>query len=198
MHFARTVDRSAAMIAADRRAAGLWLRPTFRLEGGRLVHEPPADTEAFVKLQDDEIRTTMGGSRVRRLPRRWFVGSMIGDVCKRLRQFQRRGTDESTVLDTRTIDVNLAILRELADETRSAGATLALVDASLYLNPTSSLPATLERFCRENAIRYVDLSADLRAAAEAGTPTRWPHDAHFNEAGNAIFAAAMHRALAKS
>jgi hypothetical protein len=42
----------------------------------------------------------------------------------------------------------------------------------------------------------VPLAEPLLAANRGGRPTRWPHDGHFNEAGNEIFADALYAWMA--
>ncbi|MBI1851147.1 MAG: hypothetical protein HYR85_12460 [Planctomycetes bacterium] len=191
MHFARTIDRYAAAGPFTGRSSHLWIRPTFRLDDGVLVREPAADYDAFVKLQDDVIRTKMGGSRVCLRKRKLFVLSFAADLWKRLRTYQRK-TEIENLADA-TIDLNLAILAELGRQTKRAGARLAIVDASRYFSRASRLPEILERFAGAHDFGYVALSSDLLAANAKGIATCWPHDTHFNEAANEIFAEAMHR-----
>ena len=57
----------------------LWIRPTFRLQDGRLVREPAADYEAFITAQWELIAGEFGGSRIRRRET-----SVLGHLAKTL------------------------------------------------------------------------------------------------------------------
>jgi hypothetical protein len=176
----------------------MWVRPTFRLDGDTLVREPAADFDEFVRLRRELIESEFGGRRTRRR-----VGSFIVHQLKQLGLW-RSGESARSVggwgaepIDVESmIAVNLRILEELGRDVRASGARFVIVDLSGYAASVKTLSATLARLCSEHGFGYVQLGKHLRLANRRGVRTRWPHDGHFNEAANEIFATAMHEWLA--
>ena len=100
-------------------------------------------------------------------------------------------------VDKPILDLNLRILAELGRQAERSDARMILVDVSRYFSNTGRfLPEALQGFCARRGFGYVDLSEPMLAANDAGVSTRWRHDAHFNGAGNEIFARAMFEWLA--
>jgi hypothetical protein len=197
-HFARTVQRyESGAFRATRRTA-LWVRPTFRLVDGGLVAEPARDFDEFVRVHRELIATEFGGrrSRVREWSvlhhylARWRVGEGEASLAAALRDLGQVGEKPDEIRA-----VNLEVLRHLNASVRETGARLVLVDVSRYTSPTSDLPAVLSAFAAREGAGYVALWADLAAAHRAGRVTHWPHDGHFNETGNEVFATAMFESL---
>ncbi len=181
----RTVDRFESGAFASTSDRRLWVRPTFRLAGDELVREPARDFAEFQRAQAVLIENEFGGERSRVRER-----SVLGHYLEAW--FGERRDVFHDLGGKPALAVNRRILRELARQTRLAGSRLVLVDMSRYLGPESSLPAMLRAFAKREQIGYVDLSAALARANESGTPTRWKYDAHFNEAGNEVFASALY------
>jgi hypothetical protein len=177
----------------------LWIRPTFRLQNGSLIREPARDFDEFVTAQQHIIRTEFGGNRIRKRET-----SLLGHYLRHFWAVTPAATtiDRSNApvsgradLGTDTTDLNLRILQELGTQVRAAGAELVVVDLAAHFKGGGPLSRTLAQFCSENAFGYVALAGRLAMAKRQGIPTRWPHDGHLNEAGNEIFADAMHEWL---
>jgi lysophospholipase L1-like esterase len=182
---------------------GLWIRPTFRLQDGRLVREPAADYQAFVTAQSELIAGEFAGSRSRRRET-----SVLGHLAKALWSRNAaagkalappsapgpgvRASDAATLLA-----VNLRILEELAQQIENRGGRMVLADGGGYFDTPSGASEALKRLCSEHAIGYVPLGERLREANQSGRGTRWPHDGHFNEAGNQVFAESLSEWMAQ-
>ncbi len=92
--------------------------------------------------------------------------------------------------------LNLRILAELGRQVERSDARMIVVHVSRYFSPSDrSTPEALEEFCARRTLGYVELSELLLAANDAGISTRWPHDLHFNEAGNRLIATTVAEAL---
>ena len=205
--FRRTVTRYETGAFATNRGKSLWVRPTFRLEGERLVREPAADYDAFVESQKTLIANRFGGSRSRRRD-----SSLVSRVFQKWTALGQGGeVDTNAALPSKTaspteferysssdiVGVNMAVLEELRHQVVSSGATLTLVDLTQYIYPTAKkIPAKLRRYSAEQGVGFVPLSDRLREANENSVATKWAHDGHFNEDGNRIFAEAMFDSLA--
>ena len=95
------------------------------------------------------------------------------------------------------LQINLKVLEELGRRILRDGGQFAVVDASApFSNPSSTtsmhLSRALERLCAREGFGYVPLGGRMVQAARNGQRLRWKHDPHFNEAGNANFAEALH------
>jgi hypothetical protein len=199
IQMARTV-RSAEPGAFPATAhRSLDVRPTFGLGRNGLVRRPAKDYEAFVSAQREVIDGSFGGRRMRKRG-----GSLLLWVVGRLRELASRPSAVAGPIPARprwvvgepVLRVNLAVLEELARQTRASGARLVLVDASTYFVPgAEKQQRRLERLCDELGLGYIPLARDLNEANAEGVATRWRYDVHFNEAGNRIFAEAMVRWL---
>lgn len=170
----------------------LWVRPTFRLEGERLIREPARDYARFVAVREEIDRREFGGKSIRTRPVGWILPRVPAFLAGRLALLGGR-RDRLPQADEETVRLSLRVLEELATRVRSAGARLVVVDAIRYHEGTATLSERVRTLCAEEAIGYLDLSLDLLAANEKGIATHWRRDLHFNEAGNRIFADAMAR-----
>ncbi len=194
----RTISRYEFGGFGSTRNRRLWVRPVFRLEGDRLIEEPARDYEAFVGMQGEIMREGFDGNRMRRRDVGLVLGRAPDFLRERLRVLERmlggrsQAPPPMTVEDG-TVRINLRVIEALDESVGRSRARLALVDAVVYHGGEVALSRTLQRFCRERGIGYVPLSGALLARNARGIRTRWNHDAHFNEAGNAAFAEAMHR-----
>jgi hypothetical protein len=200
----RTMRKTEEGRFATTRKKELWIRPTFRLENDVLIREPARDFDEFVKVQEELRQQEFGGERILRRPRK----SMVVDFMKRIYNFglalnrklyssvDDRVLDSSLLeksdIDEQTLLVNLKVIEELGQEVGRRNGTLVIVDAARYSNSSDMLSQTIERFCTEKRFGYVPLSDYLLKANKNGIATRWVHDGHFNEAGNAIFAEAIY------
>ncbi len=180
----------------------LQARPMFRLVDGELRRSPPRDYEAFVAAQRQLIETEYGGARSRRrhysvlrecvggLRRGWPGGGCPGPAPAAPVLGQR------DPLAPGALELNLRILAELAKQVRTAGGKLILVDAARVEDlGRPRQRQRLMRFCAAHEIGYVPFHAELLEAYARGESLVWAHDIHFNEAGNARLAEAMHRWL---
>jgi len=69
---------------------------------------------------------------------------------------------------------------------------LVLVDISRYFGDDPAFAADMQTFASNNGFGYIALYRPLLAANQRGIATHWPHDDHFNETGNRIFARAVY------
>lgn len=206
-HLVRTVSRYEFGAFPASRDAKLWVRPTFRLQDGELIREPAEDFDQFCRIQQDLLDTEFSGHRSRR-KKRWIVASYVKDLTRALSGWVRRWehgpepTRPSPAVDPEAeaglLAVNMRIIEELARQAAEAGARLILVDASRYFGDDEAVSGALQEVCGTQGLGYVPLYADLLQANRDGIPTRWSHDAHFNEAGNEILAAALLDWIARS
>ncbi len=202
VHLTRTVQRYETGGFQETADRALWVRPTFRLEGGQLVREPAADFDEFVRVQDRLVQTDFGGRRTRRraatvlghfahvLWARYVTHAPVGPVWRLPLAGALPGPEA-------TLAINLAVLRELGLQVMSTGARLVVVDVARYFDPTADpLTAALAGLCNEQGYGYVALAEILRQSKQAGRPPSWVHDGHFNATGNALFADALYEWLA--
>jgi hypothetical protein len=173
----------------DEKRPRLWVRPTFRLEGGRLLREPARDYDKFVQAQREVVQRHYGGGRARRRPR----GLFLGPIAQRLSSLAPAPAAEPYPgMPEDTVAVNLAVLAELGRSVGAQGGRLAIADLLRYFEPADApVSARLQRLCAERGLGYIPVSDRLIAANREGVPTRWAHDGHFNEAGNRVFAEAI-------
>ena len=86
----------------------------------------------------------------------------------------------------------MRIIEELGRGVSDCGGRLAVLDASKYFGDDDIVSKKLTAFCDRNGFGYIPLHEDLLEANMNGVPTHWPHDGHFNEAGNMIAADAVY------
>jgi lysophospholipase L1-like esterase len=206
VHFHRTTNAFYAANASPQ-VKPVWLsvRPTFQVEQGVLVRQPPADLDALARAQKRLIEEDLGGSRIARYPARPFLPDLLRDLWWSRtgpgtgRILARDGTRgaEQNFLDGKTLRTNLKVIDVLRRAVEAQGARLLLADVSLFLEPDATrLPALLQDLCRRTDTGYLPLSDNLAAAARRGKRVRWVYDSHFNEAGNRVFADAVYRWIA--
>ncbi len=200
----RTVDPYESGAFPQTRQKKLRVRSVFRLEEGKLVLEPARDFQVFVETQTEVIRTEFGSrGRLRRrkgIFLKWTAGQAIRWGEENLLPFWRKGRHRhalprSSGLDPTVLEVNLSVLEQWGREIKEAGGKLVLVDALSYgtSSPVSSVSKIFRRLAARNEWGYIPLADELLEASEKGLSVHWPHDGHFNQAGNEIFAEAMHR-----
>jgi hypothetical protein len=181
--------------------SSLWVRPTFRIDDGRLLAEPARDFDRFVDAQDALIQTEFDGQRSRRkksqLLTLYFARQLKNDVSNliRTRDTHPKAANAASVSqpaeDAEAVGVGLQIIRALGKKVSDKGAKLIVLDVSRYLGDDDALSAELEKLCGENDYGYVPVDKELLNANLRGISTRWPHDGHLNDAGNEILAKAM-------
>ncbi len=207
LHMRRTTRAVKGGAFTSTRGRRLRIRPTFENRDGQLVRHPATDYAEFVELQEQLIRGEFNGSRMRRKPQSLSGHSMLGVLWSRVpslgeflgapRQGATPRRRAHVGVDEQILVLNLRILGELKRQVERSDAQLILVDVSRYFSHTSpALAEALQEFCARRRFGYEDLSEPMLAANDAGVSTRWRHDAHFNEAGNEIFARAMFEWLA--
>jgi hypothetical protein len=194
MHMRRTVDRYEIGAFKATQSSKLWVRPTFALEGDRLIREPAQDFERFEAAQQTLVENTFNGDRSRR--RTMLVtGYYLRDALQRLNAARTRKAPErkggSSEADAEQLAISLKIIEELGRNVERAGGRLIIVDVSEYLGRDVEVAAALEQLSRDKRFGYVPLSRQLNQANKSGIATRWPRDGHFNEAGNEILARAL-------
>jgi len=192
-HMERTVSRGGMVTQGSH---DLWTRPTFKLQSNELVLEPAGQFEEFIAAQQKLIRNELGGARMhkRKMPG-LFLRILLDDLNTRVTRLQRRlGAGSRTgELSKEDLAINMRILQELGASVQRAGAQLIVVDAVRYFRGKLELSTLIEEFCGENGIGYVNVSDDLIRKEDSGVSTTRAYDGHFNEVGNEVFAAAMHR-----
>jgi hypothetical protein len=202
-HMQRTVNKYEYGAFPTTAGERLWVRPTFRLDRDSLVREPARDYDRFVNIQEQLIASVFAGKRMRRMPLRLHTVDYVRPVlhamavrCGLRKDPVPAPVDQ--VPDSVLYAVNLRILQDLGRQVRDAGGALVLLDVSQYVEDDPSVSSTLKRFCGEEGFGYVPLYQDLMKANKAGVPTRWAHDFHFNEAGNAILARSLFHWIAQA
>jgi lysophospholipase L1-like esterase len=176
----------------------LRVRPIFRIQNDTLIRVPPKDYDALVKRQERTIGTVLDGKRIGRAEHRFFIGSLIAQfrgghgarmgVAKNPRAFR---------VKEKAFEVNLRVIEELGASAGKQGAQLIIADAFLYFNSATEEESTkLRDFCVAKGFGYVPLSRYLQAAIDAGISPRWKYDAHFNRAGNEMFAESLSQWIA--
>lgn len=182
------------------------IRPTFKVEGDKLIRIPARDYARFAAAQKELVRRDFGGLRVRKRRPGLFLApyfNQIGIVFKTIKRafifkikafigYKAQNNDAGR--DKAVLNINLRVIQELRNKAAAAGATLILVDPTTHFDPDmGSLSGEIMKFCALNHIPYIALSPELDRANQQGRPTRWRHDAHFNEEGNRIFAETLYR-----
>jgi lysophospholipase L1-like esterase len=182
----------------------LWIRPTFRVEGNTLIREPARDFEEFARLQDSVIQNEFGGRRSRRRTSLVTViyARRLYDRFDRWRQrrFGQRPDalpqpDAGPVIDANMLTTNLKVLEELGRQASAANSVLVVVDASQYFGEDASISTALQELCGRSSSVYIPFYKDLQQSYTNGIPVQWSHDGHLNEAGNAVLADALYRAI---
>jgi hypothetical protein len=198
LHLDRTVQRYEPGGFRSTIGEWLWVRPTFRLENGALVREPARDFERLVETQQRILREEFGPDRSRRRETSVFA-HFTRPLWRRYvsREVTPRPPTNPPAPAER-LAIGRAVLRELGRQVGTAGGRFVIVDAARYLDPQESSAAVskmLVDLTAEEGFGYVPLTERLLAAERMGRATRWSRDAHFNRAGNEIFADALHEWL---
>jgi hypothetical protein len=199
----RTINKYGVGVFPGTEEKRIWIRPTFRLENGKLVREEARDFDQFVKIQKELINTFFLGQRILERPKRFSFPDYLPWLYSSLMRIQRRfpanrndgkRLDVLTApeIDDETVAINLRLIEELGRQVSQAGGYLVIVNWPLFFQPNEPLAKLLARFCIQKQLGYVDLSEYLSRAKKNGIATSWVYDAHFNEAGNSIFAEAMY------
>jgi lysophospholipase L1-like esterase len=177
----------------------LWVRPTFRLQEGKLVREPALDYDAFLAAQAELIAGEFGGDRSRRRET-----SLLAHLAKALGTLRPAGAAPpgpapaaGAQPSTDVLAVNLRILEELSRQIAARGGRLVIADGCSYFGAPSGSSEALQQLSRAHEIGYVPLGERLRNANQDGRATRFPYDGHFNETGNQVFAEALFEWLAQ-
>lgn len=204
-HMRRTISKYEYRAFTATKSERLWVRPTFRIENGSLVREPPPDFEKFVTAQEDLIRSEFGGSRSRRKPTRLLtlhyarvMWGELGKIASRADQGQTRTPKILPGAESELVALNLKIIEELGLSVRSAGSKLVVVDASQYFKDDEGVSRELDEFCAKHGFGYVPVYQDLLKANANGIATRWIFDTHFNETGNMLLASALYDWIAQN
>lgn len=192
LHMIRTVTPEERGAFPGARQETLRVRPTFRVEGGRLTWDPPRDYAGFEAAQADLIQHRFDGGRTRKRPRKSFLIHRIAAGAHEalmMIQWRLHPPPVASPLDEQALSLNERILLELNQSASATGARLVVVDACLYYSSAEQpVSARLKAYCFSRSISYVCLSDALLASHQAGAMTHWGHDKHFNELGNRIFA----------
>jgi hypothetical protein len=180
----------------------LQLRPMFRIEDDRLIRRPPQDLESFAAAQQKLIENEYDGQRSKRrhhsvlracFTSMWgVVGAWAGRPC------EEEGAEEMTPahrprLNAADLEINLRTLEELGRQVRNSGSQFVVIDDSENRSRRSSNSRKrVKNLSERQGFGYVPFHADLLEARQQGS-IHWPHDYHFNDAGNEVLAAAMVR-----
>jgi hypothetical protein len=192
LHMQRTINRYEYGAFSGTAANRLWVRPTFRVDGDKLIREPAQDFERFMSAQDELVRTKFGEDRSRR--RTMFISAVyVRDAVNRFRARLNIGAAKATPVapppapsDEELLAVNLKIIEELGHAVARTHGKLVVLDATQYFRKEDrAISAVLEQVSREDGFGYVPV---YRPLLDAGVATRWSHDGHLNEAGNRILA----------
>ena len=92
--FERTVTRYETGAFPRTRNKELWIRPTFRLEEGKLIREPARDYAEFKAIHEELLRKEFGGKGIMRRRHGFFLAPYAGDlraICVRIIQSLRGG-----------------------------------------------------------------------------------------------------------
>ena len=88
------------------------------------------------------------------------------------------------------------MIEKLGKGVRSQGGVLGVVDTFTYFNAAfEKESAKLRQFCIDKGFGYITLSEYLLRAMDRGISPRWKYDAHFNKAGNELFAESLYQWL---
>ena len=197
----RTIERyeHGAFLATRKNA--LWVRPTFRVENGELILEPAGDFDAFLKAQQALIEAEFAGERSRRR-KQLITPYYAAQLRDRAYRLVRRLVPASQQITTPSIAapfdaerdllmINLKIIEELGREVAGTGGRLIVVDATRYFGDDETVSTALKAVSSKNNLGYIPVYQTLLEANRAGISTKWPHDAHFNEAGNEILSRSL-------
>lgn len=198
IHLLRTLDRHEAGAFAATAGRQLALRPTFELVGERLLSRPAADTAAFAAAQDALIANEFDGGRSRRKQVPFLLPLFARELFAAARGSEPAATTAPVLQPAQyevLFDINLRILAELARDARERGAQLIVANASAYFGDPPLVAERLNAFCAAERVTCIPFADDLAALNATGIDTRWPHDGHFNVAGNEALAAALGRAI---
>jgi hypothetical protein len=178
----------------------LWIRPTFRVENDKLISEPAADFDAFLNAQDVLIKTEFAGERSRRrkqliIP--YYAAQLRDDAYRLVRRIVPASTTITPAAaaplgaDGRLLMINLKIIEKLGQEVAGTGGKLILLDATRYFGDDETVSRALKAVSNKNNLAYIPIDQNLLMANRAGISTSWPHDGHFNDAGNEILCSAL-------
>jgi hypothetical protein len=179
----------------------LQVRPLFRIEKDRLIRRPPQDLEEFAAAQQALIENQYGGRRSRRRHHsvlRTCSSSLWGTLeAWAGRACEESGTQQPPALRPRLkaadAEINLRIIEELGQQVRDSGSHFVVIDDTENQSlGSSNLRKRMKNLCERQGFGYVPFHADLVEARQQET-LHWPHDYHFNVAGNAVLADAMFR-----
>lgn len=191
-HLRRTVRRYETGGFPATAGERLWIRPTFRLEEGELKLERARDFEVFERAQRRLIESEFEGRRMRE--RRHPLGFLSRHLWERAGSLVRKRSGRPRPVTPAQLRLNLKILEALGRAVAGTGGRMAILDVSSYFEPNAAgVEAALRRLCAAQGLGYVNVSPELLEANRNGIATRWAHDSHFNEAGNAILARVMRR-----
>jgi hypothetical protein len=180
----------------------LQVRPLFRIEEDRLIRRSPQDLKQFAAVQQELIANEYGGQRSRRRHHsvlRTCSSSLWGTV----EAWAGRGCEESDAkqenpalrprLKAADAEINLKIIEELGRQVRDSGSHFVVIDDSENQSlGSSNLRKRMMSLCETQGFGYVPFHSDL-AEARRHQALHWPHDFHFNVAGNQVLADAMFR-----
>jgi hypothetical protein len=196
-HMRRTTDRFERG-AFPSSGQALWVRPSFALDGDRLVREPARDFDEFVNAQARVLARDFGGQHSRRRAAGSLVATATSQAEPLLRRLLRRPLAEppGEVVDFNAIlPLNLRILSELGRQVREAGGRLIIADVSRYFTDPELVASALHDLSARESFGYAPVYRALLDANQRGEKTRWAHDGHFNEAGNRILAEELSREI---
>ncbi|MCM8774799.1 MAG: hypothetical protein NC930_00350 [Candidatus Omnitrophica bacterium] len=207
-HMSRTIWKYEGGAFQSTRGQQLWIRPTFRLENGRLIAEPARDYEVLVKVQKELIEKEFGGKFMRKRRPLTLVEMLIENIKTRQQKaaeekkqekqditpHEPAGIKEPPLLEMseETCQLNLKIIEELGSQVRETGGQLVIFDLIKFFRE-SSMPFALsmKAEAQRQGLGYVPLSDYLLEATKKDIDIQWRHDSHFNKTGNKILAEVM-------
>jgi hypothetical protein len=203
-HMQRTINKYELGAFSDTSQKKLWVRPTFRIENGVLIRDSAYDYDRFIKTQEDLISTKFTGDRSRKKMKliTWYYGKKLFEGV--IERFNRNSNQIANLSqsdsseDNLLFAVNLKIIEELGQQVHGAGGKLIVIDVSQYFGDDAIVSRTLKEFCSKHSFGYIPLYKDLLQTNLNGLSTRWPHDGHFNEAGNIILARSLYNWIEKN
>jgi len=193
-HMIRTVSKGGMLTQGLQE---LSVRPTFRLQSNELVLEPAVHYEEFFAAQRKMIESQLGGQRIQKRAPGLFLRKLVDEVSTRVTRLQRdlmrRNVAPPSEFTAEVQAINMRILEELNKSVHESGARLILVDAIRSHGGSLELSESLKSLCAREGIGYANVSDDLLDKEHKGITTTRAYDGHFNEIGNEVLAAAMHR-----
>ena len=195
-HMARTVSKYEGGAFPTTKNEQLWVRPVFKIENDRLIRLPAEDFDKFVQLQEELIKDEFSGQRMRKKTQLITLHGGKRLYQKFIQKYikttpiQKHQAIDSEVI----IQINLKIIKVLGEQVKNSGAHLIVIDASQYfgIGNQEGVSSALKELSAENGFGYIPLYDFLLKANAKGISTKWKHDYHFNEAGNAILANALY------